>query len=443
MRRARLAALAPLVLAACSAGAVEQISPPALSRAQIAGDVAVFKAAFEELHPSLHRYAAPREVTSFFEEVGRRAAGLGSEMDLYRALAPFSAVIRDGHTELHRSESSQRADLDRHVLPIGVHVRGARVWLARSYTPELPRGSELVAIDGVAAADALARVIAAEPRDGNSESGPRWTLGREFRFTRQMAVLMGERPSYVVRFVPPGAAAASTATVPASTLRRLREAEGPPPAAPAPLSLETVEGIPVLTVRAFNSGIGGQMRDAIRTVVDHGSPALIIDVRGNGGGMDTLGLQLFAHIASGPFVYYRELPVKAVSTSHPLLASVNLPPVRATRGVDGAYRMTAHPNLGTHAPDAVNYRGRVIVLMDGGSFSTTSEFLAAVRASGRATLVGDESGGAECGNTSGVSAMVTMPNTRLHIELPLVRYEMAVPCDGRGRGVLPDVDVPD
>ena len=431
-----------LALSLCSTGA-QPARPPALTPAQIRQDLAVFEAAMQELHPSLHRYASRDEVKAFFENLGARADGLTNELDLYRALAPFATILRDGHTSLQRPAPLQNAAGSLRVLPVDVFVRDGRVWVTRSAAPALPPGSEILAIDDIAAAEVLARVMAAEPRDGHSESGPRYGLSRGFRFARQAAVLLGERPSHTVRVLPLGASAV-TVTVATLPLQDARAAARPAtaPAPAAPVSLETVDGIPVLTVRSFSGGISGELRDTIRSVVEHRRPALVIDVRGNGGGIDVLGLQLFGHIAAAPFEYYRELTVTAVSPPGPLLTSARVPELGAVRGADDRYRMTAHPNLGRHAVEAVNFHGRVVILMDGGSFSTTAEFLAAARASGRATFVGEESGGAACGNTSGASTMVVLPHSGLRLSVPLVRYEMAAPCDGRGRGVLPDVDVP-
>jgi hypothetical protein len=437
MSRIRLSAA--LVLVACGAGA--GVHSPALSPAQVSEDIATFKAAFENLHPSLHRYAPPEAVSAFFSEVARAVPSIITERDLYRTLAPFASIVRDGHTDLGLSEATLRPGESR-ILPLSVHIQGDRLWVVRSHHRELTPGSEILAIDGTPAAEVLRLVRAAEPRDGHSEGGPRFTLSAGFRFARQLAALTDPRASHLLRIVAPTSDEPISIEVASMTVAALRETEptGERPT-PPPVELNTVDGVPVLMVRAFSSGIGESIRGAVRTVIARGSPALVIDVRGNGGGWDTLGLQLFAHIAEGPFQYYEALHVNPPS-SHPLLIGAEIPGFRGTRAPDGGYRMTSHPNLGTHQPDPVNYRGRVVVLMDGGSFSTTAEFLAAVRASRRATLVGEESGGAECGNTSGTSAMVTLPHSRLQLAVPLVRYVMAIPCDGRGRGVLPDIAVP-
>ena len=56
-----------------------------------------------------------------------------------------------------------------------------------------------------------------------------------------------------------------------------------------------------------------------------------------------------------------------------------------------------------------------------------------------ATFIGNESGGAYYGNTSGYLVTVTLPNSKLRLILPLVNYRTnVVPIEKIGRGVTPD-----
>jgi C-terminal processing protease CtpA/Prc len=82
------------------------------------------------------------------------------------------------------------------------------------------------------------------------------------------------------------------------------------------------------------------------------------------------------------------------------------------------------------------------VLANGGSFSTTCEFLSHVRDLGRATFVGEETGGAYVGNTSGGAANLVLPHSGLRVHIPILRYDLAVkPAQPFGRGIMPDVPV--
>jgi len=68
------------------------------------------------------------------------------------------------------------------------------------------------------------------------------------------------------------------------------------------------------------------------------------------------------------------------------------------------------------------------VLVNGFSFSVTSEFAAVAKATGRAKLMGQETGGTYSGNNSGTFVLVTLPNSRLVLGIPMLGYYMAVPA---------------
>jgi len=90
-------------------------------------------------------------------------------------------------------------------------------------------------------------------------------------------------------------------------------------------------------------------------------------------------------------------------------------------------------------PSKPHFDGQVLILIDGGSFSTSAELAAVCHSLRRATFIGEESSGAYYGDDSGITPTLVLPNTKLRIDVPLIAYYMAV--DGRrnqNRGVLPD-----
>jgi C-terminal processing protease CtpA/Prc len=60
----------------------------------------------------------------------------------------------------------------------------------------------------------------------------------------------------------------------------------------------------------------------------------------------------------------------------------------------------------------------------------------------RATFIGEETGGAYYGNNSGLSTILTLPNSKARVLLPMYEYWNAVPgYDGKRRGTRPDIQV--
>ena len=58
---------------------------------------------------------------------------------------------------------------------------------------------------------------------------------------------------------------------------------------------------------------------------------------------------------------------------------------------------------------------------------------------GRATFIGEETGGGYEGNTSGLNASIVLPNSRLRLRIMMYDYWNAVkPPATPGRGTMPD-----
>ena len=79
--------------------------------------------------------------------------------------------------------------------------------------------------------------------------------------------------------------------------------------------------------------------------------------------------------------------------------------------------------------------------MNGGSFSTTCEFLSNLHYRKRASFVGEEAGGGYYGNTSGRFVRVILPNTKVQVIVPLRTYYLAVKDGNPNRSILPDYEV--
>jgi hypothetical protein len=83
------------------------------------------------------------------------------------------------------------------------------------------------------------------------------------------------------------------------------------------------------------------------------------------------------------------------------------------------------------------------VLQNGGSFSATGEFTSVLHHNyPDAVFVGEEGGAGYYGNVSGASVRLTLPNSGVRVNLPLMKYSSAVegytPLD---RGLIPDISI--
>ena len=75
------------------------------------------------------------------------------------------------------------------------------------------------------------------------------------------------------------------------------------------------------------------------------------------------------------------------------------------------------------------------------SFSAAAIFARAVKGAPHITIVGEETGGGNYGNTAWFIPNVTLPETGIRFRLPKFRLVINKETEKDGRGVLPDIKV--
>ncbi len=110
--------------------------------------------------------------------------------------------------------------------------------------------------------------------------------------------------------------------------------------------------------------------------------------------------------------------------------------------VNEVFSVKDHPNLAMQQPQTNNFKGKIFVLANGRSFSASAEFSAIVKTNKRGKFIGEECGGGYYGNTSGDEAFVTLPNSKITVRVPMVKYSSAVKeRNNKGWGIEPDYPV--
>jgi C-terminal processing protease CtpA/Prc len=124
------------------------------------------------------------------------------------------------------------------------------------------------------------------------------------------------------------------------------------------------------------------------------------------------------------------------------MAGMKPPPGMLKANSEGRFDVVQYPNLGIQKPLLPTYQGNLYVLINGTSFSTTSECLSMIHYKTNAVFIGEESGGGYYGDNGGAISEMTLPNTGIRISIPLIKYEMAVKdYKYKDRGVIPDYNV--
>ncbi len=170
--------------------------------------------------------------------------------------------------------------------------------------------------------------------------------------------------------------------------------------------------------------------------------ALILDLRGNGGGVDEYGAALVSRFTDKPFRYFDRIHLTSIAPSFATWKPQTFVMLRegTMPDPDGGYLVTTslHSGVGQQQPGPHPFMGKVYVLMDGGTFSTSADVTAILQKLTNAVFIGEESGGTAEGNTSGLNALIKLPDSDLGLKINMYGYWNALPIGGKGRGTLPD-----
>lgn len=472
---ARLIAIAAcLLLLRGPAHAETTVKPPVLTagsmlaRDALLHDVDVLQQAYEALHPGLYRYNTPEQMRAQFDQLRAEFYRDRTLGDAYLAFSRLAAQVKCGHTYANfynQSKAVQRALFegdDR--VPFHFVWIGDRMVVTRDFSgdPALRAGTEILAIDDVPAADLLTRLMAVARADGHNDAKRRALLAVRGDDTYETfdvflpRVLPGTDGvrRYTVR--APGSDAIVVRTLqPQSHAQRLAaRTQATVGDDDAQWTLDMSD--PALAVlrmpgwALYNSKWDWKafLQQAFETLDRSRVPALVIDLRGNEGGLD-VGDVLLAHLLDAPrhfdsyrrLVRYRTAPdalVPYLDTWDPSFKDWGADAER----VDDRYYAVKRWNTAQAlriVPKVPRFTGRTFVLVGATNSSATFEFARMAKASGAATLVGQPTGGNLRGINGGAFFFLRLPKTGLELDLPLVGQFPATPQPDAG--VVPDIAV--
>lgn len=430
-----------------------------------AGDIDILRRAYTQLHPGLYRYASRAQVDRRFASLSRAFSRDQSLAEAYRTLSRFLGTVQCGHTYANFYNQSRAVSgalfAGRDKLPFHFRMLGGRMVVTKTQSddPALARGAEIRSIDGRAPAAIMRALVPYARADGGNDAKRRALLevrglDRYESFDVYYPLLFPVRDAqFQLSVLAPGARGAKTITVPALDLDGRRagmQAADVAEGAPA-WTLAINDGAAILTMpnwALYNSKWDWRafLDDAMAQAAE--ARALIVDLRGNEGGLDC-GHEIIARLidrdlvldADARLVRYRKTPADLDPYLDTWDDSFRDWGADATDRGDGFFALAGGEGVTTIAPKGPRFRGQVIVLTDAQNSSATFQFAQIVQKRGLARLVGGATGGNQRGINGGAFFFLRLPACGLEADLPLIARFPKTPMPDAG--LAPDVAVED
>ncbi|MBC8154117.1 MAG: carboxypeptidase-like regulatory domain-containing protein [Bacteroidetes bacterium] len=412
-----------------------------LSTRQLTNDVDYLQESLVKLHPGLTWYTNQEDLDNSFRSVRSKLANINREADFFRLLSPLVEQIHCGHTELYPSISTSEDNaLSTKLFPLDVWLSGDTAVVIRDYEGIL-RGSIVASINKYDIVNVVGKIMSNLPSDGYNQTYKSFRLHNEFPILFDRYVQRTD--TFTVKIRPVNGSI--------KTLRLAGKTGQNQTSRNDQATARVIDSLHslVITLPSFSTqqDFPAFLQETFRGIKAKGIKNVVIDLRNNQGGRDEYGPLLYAYLTNKPFRYYDRITVASTDSSllnRLSIGDLPLPNVLPTyvshvKKADGLLTYTAHVNLATQQPQPNAFGGDVYILINGGTFSSAAEFAAIVRSNKRAVFIGQETGGGYYGNCSLATPVLTLPNSKIRLAIPLAKYELAVSHDvSVGHGIVPD-----
>ena len=392
------------------------------SKEALKADLHFVRNHLEKMHPGLYRYSTRISLDQFFDSVDRVITGPMTGQEFYRLLALLHSRISNGHTMFLPGDSAMAwFNRSGRLLPLGVCFANGKLGIVENYSADstLPAGAEIISINGLSVASIMEQLLARQVRDGYNRTYPIWILNHYF--SAYYSFVFGQPTEFSLE-LKAGTGEQYTKYVTALTrdsIRYYRQiryvAQYPPDKDGQGIVLhENKENkVAVLTIKSFDPDLlrslyrqdYKQVFDSVFAQISHHQiQSLILDLRDNQGGDFPPGRMLLSYLALHPSRFLLE-------------------------GKEA--RMIQ--------PRANHFKGRLLVLINGGSFSSTAIVCACLKRDRRALFIGEETGG-NPHVISGDPVELVLPGTKIKAEISTTIYRITAGSND-GHGIMPDYPI--
>lgn len=419
-------------------------------------DIRLLDSVVMKLHPGIGIYCSAADMQAGFSACSKAVTDSITQREFRLQLKLLLDQLHCGHTEVLYSKPfyKQLRPLKLNYSPLvfvpvenKVYVLG---YLGKKQDSIIKKGTQVTQINGITVDSMLRHSARYISSDGLSMSGKQHYV--QLAFNSVFPALFGRPDTFDIQFLEGNQlkqakfAAVQLKSMPVlplgakddSLFRKFKQA------AISYRYLDSAKTTMLMKISKF-SHVGDKKayRKLFRKLQKNNCTNLVIDLRNNGGGSIANSYRLLSYLLTESRTQTLKTRVKHYPYRH------------YTRG-DVAFRFTrfAYKTVGTYTsrhdtdvfvytikPKTKNhFNGKVVVLINGGSFSASCLVASYLKASDRAVFIGEETGGGEEGCNAGITPYYRLPNTGIQVRLPAFRVEHDVCPQPKGHGVMPDIE---
>lgn len=373
-------------------------------------DFRQFREILQSNHPRLYEYTSKEQFDFLFDSLYNAINYKMTEREFQYFLTPIIGKVHCSHTKLLASKYIAE-NINNYISapPFKLHFDNYKAFVQMNYSNDssMKIGAEILSINGIKTEQIIKNFASRIHNEGKNTT---------FIYNRLNVAAYGLFPAlcdypnieqYRLTFINP-----DNNTVKEISLKSIKQNEysklNP---IPTNYSYKLIDSLntAIITIHSFkfkaDSIYSNFIKETFRDIKLKEIKNLIIDVRGNIGGLPEPAAEILRNISNKEFIYYNK---------------------KAAWEFDN-----------TISPTEDCFKGKLYFLIDGGCRSTTGHFVSLVKYHNLGILIGEETCASYSCNSNG--RPYTLTNSGLIIECPYKTFDVAVQGQERGKGIIPDI----
>ncbi|WP_347375070.1 S41 family peptidase [Aequorivita sp. Q41] len=409
-------------------------------------------------HQGLYEYVEKNETNAKIDSIRNTLETCQTKLEFYEKLRYVIGLTNEGHTSIDLPRWSMiKFGLSKSFIPLTVKLCNENLIVTQNYGNEvtdLKKGVKILSINGRKVSEILKKVYPLIPTDGfNETSKSEWVGGLNFSLLYRL--VYGKEKKFKIEVQEFNKNKTQTLTIPAIRFTKFKTKKAKFASQDFDYNhfkFEQInDSIAYLSIPSFGDdhiNYEKFYQSNFKKIDSLHIKHLMIDIQANGGGTEGNENLLFSYLSNKITQKYKQVtmlprPYRKNKNKEGYIEDAwKLEDTIAKRGSFTLFS-DYYSDLGYEKPQKeLIYSGKLYVLISGKTFSGGAEFTSLVKMTNRGIVIGEETGGTYEGNVSGYSEYVKLPNSKIEVKIPTVHFQINVEPKIKGRGVIPDYEVP-
>lgn len=398
------------------------------SLTELQSDFIVLRNRYEKNLSNLYLYCSKFKLDKIFDSLYTNLIPM-TGMEFYSYITPLSSVIKDGHSNIYPNKIlTEKYNQLAKFFPFNIYWTEQKMFISKNLSNDstIQNGTEILSINGVSVIDLINYLLTRQVRDGKNENYALWIINNYFReyysyhyghpdkYFLSIKNKFGIRSDIVVEALPKSIISLNKSSrYPSQQIEFFR--------------IDSLTNSLIFTIKSWDSKELKKEIDLVISLIQQKKiNNLILDLRDNQGGNTSTATYLLSYLLNEDFQYFTGLnSVIGKTDSSQVLMKKN----NSILNIKKCFKY--------------RYKGKVFVLINGGSFSNTASFCSRLEFNNRAIFIGEETGGNKVvfSGVFGLKEKTILPHTKIICDNS--NYQMIVTdiIENTGHGIVPNYKI--